>query len=570
MEKVEAAWGSVDSQVHTHYFALREALRHQAWESEQREQPRSSKSVFPPPHEVRKENLDSLPVAPINRALEQKLTLAGENARAQAREPAPASAPTGAPIARANEASPRVSAKQLVEHGPALAEDNTWQNYVIRIADWAGKRLGELDSAEFDELRNSPLLARIAQHPEEFGEYWHALGAAVAQREKSEAQVRRAREDLVSLREKPRTEFESRSEQPAQAANSKPQFAPALPLWPAGSEGQSMPPPAPPQKRAEASESQTPLRDEAETGAARKKVPQGIAPAQSQNEPEPVVQNADASLLELVKTGELSTSALELPKTLEIAQWQRIGHALTEAEAALKWWLADWWIHGEHACGDRKALVDSESWTGPSLQTLMTAGWVAKSIPPLRRRKELSFRHHAEVASLTPDAADQLLDWCLAKDGSKKPRTVRELRAEIVRRQAAENPAPVGEPARAKDEETPSAEFQETTRATLNSPAQEPLREPAGGRASIQGSLPLEEDHEDHETLPVTPSLNRRYAVLIQTLRELRDDPPDPFAVAELATEKDLDTLTPVRNFFLAFYGQLRKRFPLPQQEVAS
>jgi hypothetical protein len=195
----------------------------------------------------------------------------------------------------------------------------------------------------------------------------------------------------------------------------------------------------------------------------------------------------------------------------------------------------------------------------------MNAAWVAKAIPPARRRKELSFRHHSEVAALPPETADQLLDWCLPIDGAKKPRTVRELRAEILRRQTPENPASGGEPPPA--EEKPSAELQETT-TTLNTPRQEPLGASVGGQESMRESLPLEEDHEtgclQWETAKPssTPAPHQsRYGALLEMLRGIRDDPPDPIVAAELAVAEDVTTLEPARIFFGSFYARLKARF---------
>jgi hypothetical protein len=48
------------------------------------------------------------------------------------------------------------------------------------------------------------------------------------------------------------------------------------------------------------------------------------------------------------------------------------------------------------------------------------------------RRKALTFKHHAEVAALTREKADRLLDWCeetIPKTG--KPKSTRELRRAV-------------------------------------------------------------------------------------------------------------------------------------------
>jgi hypothetical protein len=79
--------------------------------------------------------------------------------------------------------------------------------------------------------------------------------------------------------------------------------------------------------------------------------------------------------------------------------------------------------------------VDAEDWEGPGFQACVDAANVSRKFPleSKRRRLLLSFNHHAEVASLPPDEADALLDWC---EETPKPRLTRELRGEVHRRRA--------------------------------------------------------------------------------------------------------------------------------------
>src|SRR5207302_6703847 len=86
------------------------------------------------------------------------------------------------------------------------------------------------------------------------------------------------------------------------------------------------------------------------------------------------------------------------------------GLMLGKIELGVSWWLGDWWAFGEHRYGDRKALVESEDWEGPGFQACVDAGTVAKSFESTRRRVPLSFSHHREVASFSPEEQDRLLD----------------------------------------------------------------------------------------------------------------------------------------------------------------
>jgi hypothetical protein len=133
----------------------------------------------------------------------------------------------------------------------------------------------------------------------------------------------------------------------------------------------------------------------------------------------------------------LNEVGLQLPEQITFEQWQNVGHELGRFQRAASWWIADWWRFGENqGYGERKAIVESEAWTGPSYQTCRHAGSVAGKFELCRRRHNLSFEHHKTVAALDPDLADELLDWCEAplKNGTARPRPIRALREEIEQR----------------------------------------------------------------------------------------------------------------------------------------
>jgi hypothetical protein len=94
------------------------------------------------------------------------------------------------------------------------------------------------------------------------------------------------------------------------------------------------------------------------------------------------------------------------------------------------WVIGDWWRFG-HRYGERKAMVESENWRGPSFQTCEDYAWVCGRFETSRRREVLSFGHHREVAALPPAEQDRLLDWCLE---TEPRRSVRALRDEVTRR----------------------------------------------------------------------------------------------------------------------------------------
>lgn len=110
--------------------------------------------------------------------------------------------------------------------------------------------------------------------------------------------------------------------------------------------------------------------------------------------------------------GEITETGLTLPENLPYDEWREIGRQLQRAERSLMWWIGDWWAYGEHTYGSRKELVESEGLSGASYKTCKNAASICREFERSRRRDLLSFTHHAEVASLPPEQADQILDWC--------------------------------------------------------------------------------------------------------------------------------------------------------------
>jgi hypothetical protein len=127
--------------------------------------------------------------------------------------------------------------------------------------------------------------------------------------------------------------------------------------------------------------------------------------------------------------------SLKLPETLSEADWHIVGKTLGTIETSTSWWIGDWWAFGETRYGVRKAIVESEEWQGPDLQTCMNCGTVARRFKTSRRREVLTFSHHEATGSLDELDADALLDWAqetVATTG--RPRSVRAMREERWKR----------------------------------------------------------------------------------------------------------------------------------------
>jgi len=122
----------------------------------------------------------------------------------------------------------------------------------------------------------------------------------------------------------------------------------------------------------------------------------------------------------LPKQGNLTKTAWELPTAMTEGDWKAAGHALSQVEGAMNWWLGDWWRFGEHKYGDRKALVESEEWQGPAFQACADAAWVCAKFETSFRYEVLSFTHHRAAASLPIDEAISVLSWAAENHASVK------------------------------------------------------------------------------------------------------------------------------------------------------
>ena len=92
-------------------------------------------------------------------------------------------------------------------------------------------------------------------------------------------------------------------------------------------------------------------------------------------------------------------------------EWVKEGLSLNKDYSDYKWWLGDWWNKG-HKYGERKKLVDSDDWDGPSYSTCKNTAAVCSTFEKARRRANLTFGHHLETNDLPKEEQDKLLDEC--------------------------------------------------------------------------------------------------------------------------------------------------------------
>jgi hypothetical protein len=107
-------------------------------------------------------------------------------------------------------------------------------------------------------------------------------------------------------------------------------------------------------------------------------------------------------------------------------EWEQCGKLLAHIQKRVHWWIGDWLNYGEHTYGEKYAQALDE--TGYSYSTLATDKWVTGKIETSRRRENLRFSHHREVASLPAPEQDKWLN-----KAEKENLGPKDLRREIRR-----------------------------------------------------------------------------------------------------------------------------------------
>ncbi len=99
---------------------------------------------------------------------------------------------------------------------------------------------------------------------------------------------------------------------------------------------------------------------------------------------------------------------LKIPAVLSYDRWEKAGLHIFQIADSSAWCLGDWLVYGQERYADRYRTGVQAA--GLDYQTLRNYAWVARHFELGRRRENLSFGHHAEVASLPPAQADLWLD----------------------------------------------------------------------------------------------------------------------------------------------------------------
>jgi len=133
----------------------------------------------------------------------------------------------------------------------------------------------------------------------------------------------------------------------------------------------------------------------------------------------------------------LSRVGLQFDGKLTAEQWQEIGSHLDQLAGSSQWWLGDWLLHGEGQAewGSMYDQVVDEF--GQKYGSAANAKSIAEKFDFSRRRENLPWGHHAEVASLPRDDQEELLDWAEENGDDGKPVTRMRLRERVRERRKA-------------------------------------------------------------------------------------------------------------------------------------
>lgn len=121
---------------------------------------------------------------------------------------------------------------------------------------------------------------------------------------------------------------------------------------------------------------------------------------------------------------EITPTCLKIKQGLKYEDWEQIGSILKTIEGAVQFWIGDWYMYGEYAFGE-KASQALEKWEEETIRKFI---WVSGRISSVRRRTNLSYSIHEQVAGLEMDQQEHFLDRA-----EKEKLSVRELRTEIAK-----------------------------------------------------------------------------------------------------------------------------------------
>jgi hypothetical protein len=95
-------------------------------------------------------------------------------------------------------------------------------------------------------------------------------------------------------------------------------------------------------------------------------------------------------------------------RDLHHGEWTAIGKRLGGLVRCSQWWIGDWVRYGSARWGER--YIVAARITGYDVDSLRNMVWISSRFHPSRRRNDLTWSHHASLATLEPDEQDVWLD----------------------------------------------------------------------------------------------------------------------------------------------------------------
>jgi hypothetical protein len=135
-----------------------------------------------------------------------------------------------------------------------------------------------------------------------------------------------------------------------------------------------------------------------------------LAEGPAPNAPVPGERPAQFQVLSLPADGTISVSAVGWTPggPLHVRRWVACGKRLVQVRSASSWWIGDWMRYGNAQYGEKYGAASLA--TGYDRQTLMNLAYVASRFPVERRRANVSWSHHAELAALPEAEQEAWLD----------------------------------------------------------------------------------------------------------------------------------------------------------------
>ena len=112
----------------------------------------------------------------------------------------------------------------------------------------------------------------------------------------------------------------------------------------------------------------------------------------------------------------LNQTGIEATSSYGVEDLINLGAYLQPMGSAIQWWYADWYRYLEGKEADRALEMGVKLGYTPG--AIKKWSWVAEVFPPERRRANLSYTHHRQVAALSEKEQDRLLELAERKEMS--------------------------------------------------------------------------------------------------------------------------------------------------------